>query len=69
MPLFDTAYQGFATGDCERDAYGLRAFDAAGIPSILCQSFAKNMVRCPSLSRSLSVAPCCRFPYFDRIAL
>ena len=52
MPLFDTAYQGFATGDCERDAYGLRAFDAAGIPSILCQSFAKNMVRpCPALCR------------------
>ena len=29
VPLFDTAYQGFATGDCVRDAYPLRAFDSA----------------------------------------
>ncbi len=43
VPLFDTAYQGFASGDCVRDAYPLRAFEAAGVNSILCQSFAKNM--------------------------
>jgi len=30
-------------GDCEKDAYCLRAFEAAGVNSILCQSFAKNM--------------------------
>ncbi len=30
-------------GDCERDAFALRAFEAAGLHSILCQSFAKNM--------------------------
>lgn len=43
VPLFDTAYQGFASGDCVRDAYPLRAFENAGVNSIMCQSFAKNM--------------------------
>ena len=37
VPLFDTAYQGFATGDCVKDAYCLRAFESAGVNSILCQ--------------------------------
>ena len=43
VPLFDTAYQGFASGDCVRDAYPLRTFEEAGVNSIMCQSFAKNM--------------------------
>lgn len=43
MPLFDTAYQGFATGDAEADAFGVRAFLDAGLAPILAQSFAKNM--------------------------
>ena len=32
-----------AAGDCERDAFALRAFEEAGLHPILCQSFAKNM--------------------------
>lgn len=43
VALFDTAYQGFASGDCDADAFGVRAFEAAGLEPILCQSFAKNM--------------------------
>jgi aspartate aminotransferase len=37
------AYQGFASGDCTRDAYALRKFVAGNHPIVLAQSFAKNM--------------------------
>ncbi|KAI8967603.1 aspartate aminotransferase [Mycotypha africana] len=43
FPFFDMAYQGFASGDCTRDAYALRKFVAEGHQVILAQSFAKNM--------------------------
>lgn len=43
FPLFDTAYQGFAGGDLEKDAYGIRYFHNAGFEYIVCQSFAKIM--------------------------
>lgn len=43
FPVFDMAYQGFASGDCDRDAYGLRTFVADGHTPLLCQSYAKNM--------------------------
>ncbi|KAJ1729875.1 aspartate transaminase aat1 [Coemansia biformis] len=44
LAFFDMAYQGFATGDADRDAAALRAFVAAGqTPVVLAQSFAKNM--------------------------
>jgi len=39
---FDSAYQGFATGDLETDAYAMRKFAEAGMPLLLSQSFAKN---------------------------
>merc|ERR1712139_576040 len=39
---FDSAYQGFATGDLETDAYALRSFAEAGLPIFVSQSFAKN---------------------------
>lgn len=39
---FDSAYQGFATGDLEIDAYALRMFAEAGLPTFVSQSFAKN---------------------------
>jgi len=43
--LFDSAYQGFASGDCVRDAFACRYFRNEGkIKNImLAQSFAKNM--------------------------
>jgi aspartate/tyrosine/aromatic aminotransferase len=39
---FDSAYQGFATGDLEVDAYALRMFAENGFDIIVSQSFAKN---------------------------
>ncbi|KAH9050729.1 aspartate aminotransferase [Lactarius hengduanensis] len=40
--FFDTAYQGFASGDLERDATAVRYFVSRGVPLLVCQSFAKN---------------------------
>ncbi|XP_024945316.1 probable aspartate aminotransferase, cytoplasmic isoform X2 [Cephus cinctus] len=42
FPLFDSAYQGFASGDLDRDAYAVRLFADRGIEFICTQSFAKN---------------------------
>ncbi|KAL0106580.1 hypothetical protein PUN28_016344 [Cardiocondyla obscurior] len=42
FPLFDSAYQGFASGDLEKDAYAVRMFAERGIEFICTQSFAKN---------------------------
>jgi len=39
---FDSAYQGFATGCLEKDAYALRKFADHGLPLFVSQSFAKN---------------------------
>ena len=41
--LVDMAYQGFATGDLDGDAAGLRQLAADGHNLLLCQSFSKNM--------------------------
>lgn len=46
LVIFDSAYQGFASGDLEKDAYPIRkAIDSKLItsPIIICQSFAKNV--------------------------
>jgi len=40
--LFDNAYQGFASGDAERDVASVRMFIKDGHNIGLCQSFAKN---------------------------
>jgi len=45
FPFFDMAYQGFASGDTDRDAFALRYFIQEGHQPCLAQSFAKNMVR------------------------
>jgi aspartate aminotransferase len=42
-PFFDMAYQGFASGDTNKDAYALRYFIEQGHRPCLAQSFAKNM--------------------------
>ena len=47
-PFFDMAYQGFASGDTDRDAFAVRHFIKEGHGMMLAQSFAKNMVRTPS---------------------
>jgi len=40
--FFDSAYQGFASGDAEADAFAIRHFVDEGVPFALAQSFAKN---------------------------
>lgn len=40
--FFDSAYQGFASGDLDKDAWAVREFASRGIPLLVCQSFAKN---------------------------
>lgn len=43
FPFFDMAYQGFASGDVDRDAFAVRLFVEQGHKVALAQSFAKNM--------------------------
>ncbi|WPK25645.1 hypothetical protein PUMCH_002969 [Australozyma saopauloensis] len=46
LPIFDSAYQGFASGSLEKDAASIRtAIDSGKIssPIFVCQSFAKNV--------------------------
>lgn len=43
IPIFDCAYQGFASGDLEADAFSVRLFVSRGVQVLACQSFAKNM--------------------------
>jgi len=42
FPFFDCAYQGFATGSLDNDAYPVRLFVELGFDMVVCQSFAKN---------------------------
>jgi len=42
FPIFDTAYQGFATGDLDKDAWAVRYFASRGFEMMATQSFAKN---------------------------
>ena len=42
-PFFDTAYQGFVTGDLDKDGQGLRLFLNQGFDMVIAQSFAKIM--------------------------
>jgi aspartate aminotransferase len=54
VAFFDSAYQGFASGDAERDAAALRYVVDRRLPVLLAQSFAKNFglygERCGTLS-------------------
>jgi aspartate aminotransferase len=42
VAFFDSAYQGFASGDAEKDAAAFRYVVSRGLPVLLAQSFAKN---------------------------
>ena len=42
FPFFDCAYQGFASGDLENDAWAVRYFVQQGFELCIAQSFAKN---------------------------
>lgn len=43
MPFFDSAYQGFASGNLDADAFAVRSFVADGGECLVAQSYAKNM--------------------------
>jgi len=43
FPILDSAYQGYASGSLDKDAYSIRMFEAKGFEFFLCQSFAKNL--------------------------
>lgn len=43
IPILDSAYQGYASGSLDKDAYACRLFEESGIELFVCQSFAKNM--------------------------
>ncbi|XP_049848150.1 uncharacterized protein LOC126311233 [Schistocerca gregaria] len=43
IPFFDSSYQGFATGDLDKDAFPIRYFASQGHEMFIAQSFAKNM--------------------------
>ncbi|XP_017881634.1 aspartate aminotransferase, mitochondrial [Ceratina calcarata] len=43
FPFFDMAYQGFASGDLDKDSLAFRLFVKQGIKVALAQSYAKNM--------------------------
>lgn len=69
FPFFDMAYQGFASGDCVKDAFAVRLFAKEGHHLALCQSYAKNMgefwdvftlVPSDLLTKSMNVASGCR---------
>lgn len=42
FPFFDSAYQGFASGDPVKDAWAVRYFTDRGFELLCAQSFAKN---------------------------
>lgn len=42
FPFFDSAYQGFASGDLDRDAWAVRHFVQRGFELVCAQSYAKN---------------------------
>jgi aspartate aminotransferase len=42
FPFFDTAYQGFASGDLNKDAWAIRYFIEQGFELLVAQSYAKN---------------------------
>merc|ERR1719283_411932 len=42
FPFFDCAYQGFASGDLDKDAWSLRFFLSEGFELFAAQSFSKN---------------------------
>lgn len=42
LPFFDNAYQGFASGDLDKDGWVIRNYSADGNRMLLAQSYAKN---------------------------
>ena len=58
LPFFDNAYQGFASGSLDPDAYSVRLFVGDGGECLIAQSYVKNMGLYGERVGALSV--CCR---------
>eukprot|EP00445_Apocalathium_hangoei_P041144 CAMPEP_0203970234 /NCGR_PEP_ID=MMETSP0359-20131031/97862_1 /ASSEMBLY_ACC=CAM_ASM_000338 /TAXON_ID=268821 /ORGANISM="Scrippsiella Hangoei, Strain SHTV-5" /LENGTH=415 /DNA_ID=CAMNT_0050908185 /DNA_START=74 /DNA_END=1321 /DNA_ORIENTATION=- len=43
IPVLDSAYQGYASGSLDKDAFTIRLFVSMGFEFYMCQSFAKNL--------------------------
>ncbi|KMZ71571.1 Aspartate transaminase [Zostera marina] len=43
IPFFDVAYQGFASGSLDEDAYSVRLFVSRGLEVLVAQSYSKNL--------------------------
>jgi len=43
IAFFDSAYQGYATGDLENDAFPVRLFEKHGLEFVVAQSYSKNL--------------------------
>lgn len=43
LPFFDAAYQGFASGDVDRDAFAVRLFEENNVECMVAQSYSKNL--------------------------
>lgn len=43
IPFFDVAYQGFASGNLDKDASSVRTFAARGMELLVAQSYSKNL--------------------------
>jgi aspartate aminotransferase len=43
IPFFDCAYQGWASGDMDEDAWAVRHFEESGLEMLVSQSFGKNL--------------------------
>lgn len=43
VPFFDVAYQGFASGSLDEDAYSVRRFVERGLEVLVAQSYSKNL--------------------------
>eukprot|EP00878_Enallax_costatus_P003057 GHUV01003256.1.p1 GENE.GHUV01003256.1~~GHUV01003256.1.p1 ORF type:complete len:211 (+),score=45.51 GHUV01003256.1:1468-2100(+) len=59
LPFFDSAYQGFASGDLDADAAALRMFTRSGLELLLSQSYAKNMGLYGERAGALSIVSHC----------
>lgn len=67
--LFDSAYQGFASGDADADAFAIRLFEQAGVDMLVCQSFAKNFGLYGERVGTFSIVCKVRFTVITRITL
>ena len=61
--LFDTAYQGFASGDPDKDAFPVRVAVNIGLEFFAAQSFSKNFGLYSKRSVNISMSHICSHVY------